>query len=305
MRKVGVIGLGAMGLGVARNLLRKGFLVHVCDVRTCAVEAFALEGGIACSSPAELAGRCDVVIVLVVDDQQTQTVLFGADGAVSALSAGKVVIASATCHPEFVRSLATRLEQNGIGLLDAPVSGGVMGAANGTLTIMTSGTAATYGACEDVLSAIATRVYRLGNEPGQGSKVKIINQLLVGVHVAAAAEAMALGLREGVQLDLLYEVIVNSAGNSWAFQDRAPRIVAGDFTTSTALDIFVKDLSLVLKTAGSSRFPLPLASTAYQMFATAACAGYGGEDDSAVIKAFPGIDLPARPNIGMRPAKSS
>jgi len=294
MNNVGVIGLGAMGLGVARNLMRKGFLVHACDVRRDAVEAFSLEGGIACADPAELGEKCAVVIVLVVDAIQTEAVVFGPRGAASALRAGSVVIASATCHPDFVVGLGARLSERDIHVLDAPVSGGVVGAANATLTLMTSGTEEAYARCEDVLAAISARVYRLGDQVGLGSRVKIINQLLVGVHVAAAAEALAFGIREGVEPALLYEVLSNSAGNSWAFSDRGPRMVAGDFTTSTALDIFVKDLGLVLETARSSSFPLPLASTAYQMFASASTAGFGREDDSAVIKSFPGIQLPNR-----------
>jgi len=292
MKNVGVIGLGAMGLGVARNLLRKGFAVHVCDVRPDAVQAFALEGGIACAHPAELAQHCAVLIVLVVDADQTESVLFGPQGAAAALRTGSVVIASATCHPDSIAGLGAQLAERGVYLLDAPVSGGVVGAAGGTLTLMTSGAQEAYGLCEDVLAAISARVYRLGPQIGLGSKVKIINQLLVGVHVAAAAEAMALGIREGVEPSLLYEVLSNSAGNSWAFTDRGPRMAAGEFTKCTALDIFVKDLALVLETARSSRFPLPLASAAYQMFASASSAGFGREDDSAVIKSFPGIKLP-------------
>jgi 3-hydroxyisobutyrate dehydrogenase len=281
-----------MGLGVARSLKRAGFAVHGCDVREEAVQLFASEGGTACHSPADLGARCEVVMVLVVNAEQTEQVLLGPGGAAPTMKPGSVVIASATCHPDFVRTLCDQLSAKGIELLDAPVSGGAVGAANGTLALMTSGPDATYQKCEDVLAAISSRVFRFGDVVGLGSKVKIINQLLVGVHVAAAAEAMALGIREGIAPELLYEVIVASAGNSWAFQDRVPRIVAGDFTAMTALDIFVKDLALVLDTARSSKFPLPLASTAYQMFASAACAGYGREDDSAVIKSFPGITLP-------------
>jgi putative dehydrogenase len=135
-------------------------------------------------------------------------------------------------------------------------------------------------------------VYRLGDEHGAGSKVKIINQLLAGVHIAAAAEAMALGLREGVDPDALYDVITHSAGNSWMFENRVPHILAGDYTPLSAVDIFVKDLGLVLDTARTSKFPLPLSAAAHQMFMMASTAGHGGEDDSAVIKIFPGIDIP-------------
>jgi len=157
---------------------------------------------------------------------------------------------------------------------------------------MTAGKPAAYAACGKALDAMAAKVYRLGDRAGNGSKVKIINQLLAGVHIAAAAEAMALGLREGVDAAALYEVITNSAGNSWMFENRMTHVLKADYTPLSAVDIFVKDLGLVLDTARASKFPLPLASSAHQMFMHASTAGYAKEDDSAVIKIFPGITLP-------------
>ncbi|WP_186152789.1 L-threonate dehydrogenase [Burkholderia gladioli] len=291
-RQVGVIGLGAMGLGVARSLLRAGFRIHACDLREDVLAAFAAEGGVPCATPAELGARCEVLITLVVNAAQTEAVLFGEQGAVPAMRAGSVVISSATVAPDFAVQLGARVEAAGLLMLDAPVSGGAARAASGEMTVMSSGPAEAYAACEDVLAAIAGKVYRLGAEHGAGSKVKIINQLLAGVHIAAAAEAMALGLREGVDADALYEVITHSAGNSWMFENRVPHILDGDYTPLSAVDIFVKDLGLVLDTARRSKFPLPLSATAHQMFMSASSAGHGGEDDSAVIKTFPGITLP-------------
>jgi L-threonate 2-dehydrogenase len=160
------------------------------------------------------------------------------------------------------------------------------------MTMMTAGKPAAYEAAGGVLDAMAAKVYRLGEAAGNGSKVKIINQLLAGVHIAAAAEAMALGIREGVAADDLYEVITNSAGNSWMFENRMAHVLKGDYTPLSAVDIFVKDLGLVLDTARATKFPLPLSATAHQMFMQASTAGYGREDDSAVIKIFPGIELP-------------
>jgi L-threonate 2-dehydrogenase len=292
-RNIGVVGLGAMGLGVARSLLRAGFRVHACDLREAVLQSFAAEGGVACGSPAELGRQCDVVITLVVNAAQTEAVLFGEQGAVAQMKPGSVVIASATVSPDFAVSLGKRIEAAGLQMLDAPVSGGAARAASGEMTMMTSGPATAYAASEDVLAAIAGKVYRLGGAHGIGSKVKIINQLLAGVHIAAAAEAMALGLREGVEADALYDVITHSAGNSWMFENRVPHILSGDYTPLSAVDIFVKDLGLVLDTARASKFPLPLSAAAHQMFMMASSAGHGGEDDSAVIKIFPGIDLPA------------
>ncbi|MCC8404024.1 NAD-binding protein [Paraburkholderia sp. MMS20-SJTN17] len=296
-KNVGVIGLGAMGLGVARSLLRAGFKVHACDLRRDVLQAFVDEGGVGCATPAELGAQCEVVITLVVNAAQTEAVLFGErgnDGALASMKAGGVVIASATVAPDFASELGKRVEAAGLQMLDAPVSGGAARAASGEMTMMTSGPAAAYAACEDVLAAIAGKVYRLGAAHGAGSKVKIINQLLAGVHIAAAAEALALGLREGVDPDALYDVITHSAGNSWMFENRVPHILAGDYTPLSAVDIFVKDLGLVLDTARRTKFPLPLSAAAHQMFMMASTAGHGGEDDSAVVKIFPGIELPAK-----------
>jgi 3-hydroxyisobutyrate dehydrogenase len=158
--------------------------------------------------------------------------------------------------------------------------------------MMTSGSADAYALADPVLEALGATVYRLGAEPGLGSTVKAVNQLLAGVHIAAAAEAMALGVKAGVPPETLYEVITHSAGNSWMFENRMAHVLAGDYTPRSAVDIFVKDLGIVLDTARPQRSPLPLAATAHQMFLQAAAAGLGGEDDSAVIKIFPGIALP-------------
>ena len=295
--KVGVIGLGAMGMGVARSLLRAGFPVVAFDVRKEALDAIAAEGATVAATPAALGRQVSVVVVLVVNADQAEQVLFGQDGAATTLSPGALVIASSTVAPEFAERLGARLEAQGLLLLDAPVSGGAAKAATGQMTIMSSGTAAAYAKAEDVLAAIAAKVYRLGDRPGMGSKVKTINQLLAGVHIAAAAEAMALGIRAGVDPDALYEVIANSAGSSWMFQNRVPHILAGDYTPLSAVNIFVKDLGIVLDAARKMTFPLPLTATAHQMFLAASAHGHGGEDDSAVVKVFAalaGLHLPEK-----------
>jgi putative dehydrogenase len=294
-RNVGVIGLGAMGFGMARSLLRGGFTVHGYDVRASALEQLAAENGIACDTPAQLAQYCEVLVIVVVNAEQTEQVLFGANGACASLRPGSVVLACATVAPDFAAGLAQRLAEHQILMLDSPISGGAARAASGELSMMTAGAAEAYAKVEDVLAAMAKNVYRLGDQYGTGSKVKIINQLLAGVHIAAAAEAMALGMREGVDPAALYEVITHSAGNSWMFENRVPHILEGDYTPLSAVDIFVKDLGLVLDTARGSKFPLPMSATAHQMFMMASAAGHGKEDDSAVIKVFPGIDLPGSP----------
>ena len=293
--RVGLIGLGAMGAGMAGSLRRAGFAPHVFDIRPGVAEAFAREGGTACASVAELAAACDVVVSVVVNAQQTEEVLFGSSGdqgVAAAMKPGSVFVMCSTVDPNVSIAFEQRLQALGLLYLDAPISGGAAKAASGQMTMMTAGTPAAYARCGGALDAMAAKVYRLGDRAGAGSKVKIINQLLAGVHIAAAAEAMALGLREGVDPAALYEVITHSAGNSWMFENRMAHVLAADYTPLSAVDIFVKDLGLVLDTARATKFPLPLASTAHQMFMQASSAGFGREDDSAVIKIFPGIELP-------------
>jgi len=294
-QRIGLIGLGAMGMGMANSLRRAGYSVHVFDVRRAVAEAFAAEGGVASNSPAEVAAACEVVVSVVVNAAQTEAVLFGDGGAAAAMKAGNVFVMCSTVDPGWSIALEKRLAEKGILYLDAPISGGAAKAAKGEITMMTSGHPDAYTRVGDALDAMAAKVYRLGASAGNGSKVKIINQLLAGVHIAAAAEAMALGLRQGVDPVALYDVITHSAGNSWMFENRMAHVLAADYSPLSAVDIFVKDLGLVLDAARASKFPLPLASTAHQMFLQAASSGYGREDDSAVIKIFPGIELPKGP----------
>ena len=289
---IGVIGLGAMGHGMAASLCRAGYRVHVCDVRWEAAQAFAAGGGVACATPSELAAHCEVIVSVVVNAAQTEAVLFGEHGAAAAMRPGSVFVMCSTVDPNWSVALEARLAALGVLYLDAPISGGAAKAASGQMTMMTAGRPEAYAKVGDALDAMAAKVYRLGDQAGNGSKVKIINQLLAGVHIAAAAEAMALGLREGVDAAALYEVITHSAGNSWMFENRMAHVLTADYTPLSAVDIFVKDLGLVLDTARATKFPLPLSATAHQMFMQASTAGFGREDDSAVIKIFPGITLP-------------
>jgi len=291
-QSIGVIGLGAMGRGMAASLRRAGYRVHVCDVREGAAQAFAVEGGVACADPAEVGAACEVVVSAVVDAAQTEAVLFGERGAATTLAPGSVFVMCSTVDPNWSIALEQRLAGMGLLYLDAPMSGGAAKAAAGSMTMMTAGRPEAYAKAGGALDAMAATVYRLGDRAGNGSKVKIINQLLAGVHIAAAAEAMALGLREGVDAAALYEVITHSAGNSWMFENRMAHVLAGDYTPLSAVDIFVKDLGLVLDTARARKHPLPLAATAHQMFMQASSAGHAKEDDSAVIKIFPAITLP-------------
>jgi putative dehydrogenase len=286
VQRVGVIGLGSMGMGMARRLVDAGFRVAGFDVRETASADLAAAGGVQARSPADAARDADILVVMVVNAAQTDAVLFGADGAVAALPRGAVVMLSSTVPPSFAVATAARLAESGHLMLDAPVSGGAAGATKGTLTVMGSGPAEAFAKADTALAAVAGKVYRLGEAAGIGSTVKTVNQLLAGIHIAAAAEAMALGVRAGADAKTLYEVISNSAGASWMFGNRVPHMLAGDYTPLSAVDIFVKDLGLVLDTGRELRFPLPLAGAAHQLFLMAAAAGLGREDDAAVVKVY-------------------
>lgn len=293
--RLGVIGLGSMGLGAALSALRRGVPVTGFDLNPAACDRFRQAGGAIVTSLAELAAASDAVLVLVVTAAQTEQVVFGDDGIAAHLKPGSVVISAATVDPNLPPQWDARLQALGLHLIDAPVSGGAAKAAAGEMTVMASARPEAFAAAGGLLDAYAGKVYRLGDRAGVGSTVKMVNQHLAGVHIAAACEAMALGIRAGADAHQLYEVITNSAGSSWMFANRVPHILAGDYTPLSAVNIFIKDLGIVLDAARTLKFPLPLAAAAHQLYLGTAAAGHGAEDDSAVIKlyaALSGISLP-------------
>ena len=294
---LGVIGLGSMGMGAALSAVRNGTPTWGFDPRAEALLAFEQGGGKPASSLAELAEHCDVVLVLVVNAAQTESVLWSDNGIAAHLKSGSVVITSATVDPALPPVWEAKLGERGIWLIDGPVSGGAAKAAAGQMTVMASGKAEAFEAAGSVLEAFAGKVYRLGDHAGVGSTVKMVNQHLAGVHIATACEALALGIKAGADPEQLYEVITNAAGNSWMFENRVPHILAGDYTPLSAVNIFVKDLGIVLDAARQMKFPLPLAAAAHQLYLSTAAMGLGAEDDSAVVKyyaALAGLELPAR-----------
>jgi L-threonate 2-dehydrogenase len=230
----------------------------------------------------------------VVNAAQVKQILFGDNGLAAKLKPNTPVMVSSTISAADAKQIEQQLLALGLNMLDAPVSGGAAKAAEGQMTVMASGAESTFRQLQPVLDAIAGKVYRIGEEIGLGATVKIIHQLLAGVHIAAGAEAMALAARAGIPLDVMYDVVTHAAGNSWMFENRMRHVVDGDYAPKSAVDIFVKDLGLVADTAKALHFPLPLASTAFNMFTAASNAGFGKEDDSAVIKIFAGIDLPQK-----------
>jgi L-threonate 2-dehydrogenase len=294
---LGVIGLGSMGRGAAQTASARGVPTWGFDLDPTACARVAEAGVRIAPSAAELAAACDAVLILVVNAAQTEALLFGDGGVAGRLKPGAVAITSATVDPTLPPLWEARLEAMGLWLIDAPVSGGAAKAASGEMTVMASGRPEAFAAAGALLDAVAGKVYRLGDRAGIGSTVKMVNQHLAGVHIAAACEAMALGMRAGADPAKLYEVICNSAGSSWMFANRVPHILAGDYTPLSSVNIFVKDLGIVLDAARKLAFPLPLAAAAHQLYLGTAAAGHGLEDDSAVIKlyaALTGITLPAK-----------
>jgi putative dehydrogenase len=293
---IGFIGLGSMGGPMAVNLARAGHTVRGFDVAASALDRLKGAGGLAATSPAEAARAVDLLAVVVATAEQVDAVLFGNQPAVPALAPGRTIVVHSTVAPDYMRSLGHRLAVGGHELLDAPISGGRVRAEAGTLIVMASGSAAAFTAADPELAVVAERVYRLGEATGTASTVKMVNQHLAGVHIAAAAEAIALGTRAGANPRVLFEVISQSAGSSWMFQNRVPHMLEGDYAPWSAVDIFVKDLGIVLDAGRGLRFPLPLAAAAHQQFLASAAAGHGRHDDAAVVKVYEtlaGIDVAA------------
>jgi len=295
-KRVALVGLGSMGGGMARVLLRAGFTVHGFDVDRGREQDFAKESGVP-ADPAALA-EVSAVVLLVVNAAQVEEVLFGdgrfgPEGVMGRLPPEAVVVNCATVPPAFARAMGERV---GIDrYLDAPVSGGTARAAEGDLSVLAAGSPVAFQRGRDVLEALARTVYRLGEAPGPGSAMKAVNQLLAGVHIVAAAEAITFGMSQGLEPGQIVDIIGESAGNSWMLQNRGPHIRDGDYTPLSAVEIFVKDLGLVDDIARQARFSAPLAAVALHQFLAAAGSGLGREDDAAVAKVYArnaGLTLP-------------
>jgi len=291
---ISVFGLGSMGFGVACSALAAGHHVYGFDVNPDIQSRFLAKGGDQ-ASVADAGARSDVVVSVVLNGAQTADVLFGDKGIVAHMRPGSVVVSCATLAPDLARDLAARCDAFQVLYLDAPISGGSLKAAEGALTMMASGSSSSFDAAKPTLDTIAQTVYRLGDEAGPGSAMKAVNQLLAGVHIAAMGEALTFGISQGVDVARIVEVISKCAGTSWMFENRAPHVVNGDYTPHSAVNIWLKDLGIVLDVAKGSNFSAPLAAAALQQFVAAAGQGLGGEDDAAVAKVYAhnaGISLP-------------
>ncbi|NDY84324.1 NAD(P)-dependent oxidoreductase [Orrella sp. NBD-18] len=284
---VGLIGLGAMGRGIAQNLLAKGFAVVGRDVNPDALKWLESVGGSSGQQAREMADMCQVIVSFVVNDKQTEEVLFGENGLAAVMRPDSVFIACSTLPPQYVKELGARLAEKKIHLIDSPVTGGKVGAEKGTLTVMVAGEEAIFERVKPVLSTFGARLFFLGTEHGKGSQMKVINQLLCGVHIAAAAEALAMARENGLPMETTLEILKSGAASSWMLGDRGPRMVTEKYDdVLSAVDIFVKDLGLVLDAARQSTFAAPMAHAAFLQFIEASGHGMGRLDDAAVINNY-------------------
>lgn len=293
-QNIACVGLGSMGFGMAKSLLRAGHNVFGSDVVAEQIKKFVDEGGMT-GAFEEIGPNIEVAVIVVLNAAQTESVLFGDAGLVQHLKPGSCVVSCATVAPEFARDLESRCAERGVFYLDAPISGGAVKAAAGQLSIMASGKPEAFEIAAEALDAMSATVFRMGDEAGPGSAMKSVNQLLAGVHIAAMGEAMTFGIKQGIAAHKIVEVITRSAGNSWMFENRAPHVVAGDYTPHSAIDIWLKDLGIILDIARGEKFSAPLTAAALQQFVAASGSGLGREDDAAVAKVYArnsAIELP-------------
>ncbi len=285
MTTIAFIGLGAMGRPMARRLVEAQHRVTGFDLNPEALAYLESKGGHAARSAAEAARGADMAVLMVVNAEQAEAALFEG-GALAALKPDASVILMATCPPARVAAIARRVEAAGRRFVDAPVSGGVVGAEAGSLTIMAAAPRALFEAVQPVLAAMGSRLFHVGEEAGQGATVKTVNQLLCGVHIAVAAEAFALAEKAGVDTALMLDILTQSAAGSWMLSNRGPRMLEAEPEVTSAVDIFVKDLSIVMDAGRAAHTALPLAAAAHQMFLAASGSGHGKADDSQVIRAY-------------------
>ena len=293
-QRTAIIGLGSMGLGIAKSCLAAGYMTYGFDVRHDQEATFRDMGG-ADGSLANVAGDIDSLICVVLNAAQTEDVLLGPNGAAAKMRPGSVVISCATVPPAFAKDMEARCQALGLHYLDAPISGGSVKAANGQLTIMASGTAEAFTAAKPALDATAETVFELGDGAGPGSAMKAVNQLLAGVHIATMAEALTFGMTQGVDPKSFVDVISKCAGTSWMLENRAPHIVDGDYTPHSQINIWPKDLGIVLDIAKGDGFDAPIAQAALSQFLKAVEMGLGGIDDAGVAKVYAdqsGLRLP-------------
>lgn len=285
MKKIGFVGLGSMGLPMAINLSKAGFAVTGFDLRAEAGQALAASGGSAASGLSDAFAGQDCTVLMVVNAAQAEDIFF-TQNALAAMPKGGTVVLMATCPPGAVAALAARVEAAGYTFVDAPVSGGVVGAQAASLTIMCAAPKDVFAKSKPVLDAMGSKVVFMGENAGQGATAKAVNQLLCGAHLAVAAEALSLAEKLGVDMAQMLDIVCGSAASSWMLKDRGARMLEENPRVTSAVDIFVKDLGIVLEAGRDAKAALPMASLAHQLFLSVSGRGLGAVDDSQVIAAY-------------------
>ena len=291
--RIAFVGLGAMGMPMARHLVAAGFPVRGYDIRPESRAALVAAGAEEAETVPAAAAGAEALLLMVVNAAQAEDVLF-TQGALDALAPDSTVVLMATCPPQAVAAIAARVTATGRAFIDAPVSGGVVGAEAATLSIMAAAPAEVLATLRPVLDRLGDKVFHVGTEPGQGATVKAVNQLLCGVHIAATAEALSLAEQVGVDLAVVLEILSGSSASSWMLRDRGPRMLEDEPRVTSAVDIFVKDLGIVLEAGRGAKAALPLASLAHQLFLSTSGRGEGARDDSQVIGAYRALNGPTR-----------
>lgn len=283
-RTVTVIGVGNMGAGMAANLLAKGWDVRVCDIDAAKVAALVQLGAAAIARPEDAPADSQAFIVCVVDAAQTEDVLFGEQGLARMLRPGHAVMLCPTISPQDVESFAASLAERGVHTLDAPMSGGPARARDGSMSLMLACPRAVYEQQAGLLQALSAKVFHISEKPGDGARTKLVNNLLAGINLVGASEALALAGRLGLNLGKTLDVIEQSSGQSWIGSDRLRRAIAGDYAPRAHVTLLEKDTRLAVAAARAAGFEGPLGERASQVFAEAAKAGLAGEDDAALFK---------------------
>jgi 3-hydroxyisobutyrate dehydrogenase len=287
VERLGFVGLGAMGFPMAMRLRSAGFELKVFDVLAERTRPLVELGATSTASAKEAAQGSQALVLMVANAEQAKGVLFGEGDAAKTLPEGAAVVVMSTIGPKAVRELAEELAGRGLRTLDAPVSGGVARAEKGDLLIMAGGPEDLFEELRPVLGAMGSSVVHCGPRVGDGQAVKLVNQLLCGVHIAAAGEALAYAEALGLDPRFVFETIRHGAANSFMLEDRGERMLESEFIPpKSALDIFVKDIGLVCKAAEEQGFETPLASAALRLYLAGRDAGLGAEDDSGVIRVF-------------------
>ena len=283
-KTVSVVGVGNMGGAMAANLLVGGWHVQVCDIDSAKAADLVRLGAVAQEKPAFLAINSVAFIVCVVDAEQTESVLFGQDGLINILAPGHTVMLCPTILPQDVESFASRLGSRGVHVMDAPMSGGPVRARDGSMSLMVACTHAVFDEQADLLQTLSRHVFKVSDKPGDGARTKLVNNLLAGINLVGASEALALARHLGLDVEKTLAVIEQSSGQSWIGTDRMHRAITGDYTPRAHLTLLEKDTRLALQCALTTGFKGPLGLPAQQVFAQAHAAGLQNHDDAAIFK---------------------